>query len=83
MQIQLSYEEVITEQKRIIGDLQHELMMQNLLNKKQSEKLNEYEAAEAERNAAQIEAPKALRKLSAAVEDLPGIEAPQTPIQPA
>lgn len=83
MQVQLSAEDIINEQRRIIGDLQHELMMQSLINKKLTDKINEYETAEAARNAVAASDQNGVRRLSAAVETTPGTEAQQTPAQPA
>lgn len=82
MQISLTGEDVIAEYRRIVGDLQHELTMQNLLNRKLQEAINKYEQAETERNAVEF-AERPMRRLSAAVETLPVPAEPQTPDQPA
>lgn len=81
MNVSITGEEVIAEQRRIIGDLQHELMMMGITNRKLSAELEPYKVAEAEKNAAALEE-KPLRRVSAAVETYPPQTLEQTATAP-
>lgn len=70
MNVTLTTEEIITQQRVEIGNLYHQLIIEKMTSAKLAEQLEKYELAEAEKNP--VSQP--VRRLSAAVETLPATE---------